>query len=180
MTDKEVLERAKEYIVSLSNGVDPITRAQIPQNETVRNERISKCLKYVSKVLQQVIDNGGAVSRRVVGTPFEITDEELKRYKFSDDPIGINEIAKRINALVSEAANGKLNYTAISRWLEAFEYLEMTESNGARMRRPSLKGRAIGIIEEERSLADGRSYTAVLYSKKAQRFIIDNLQEMIK
>ena len=44
---------------------------------------------------------------------------------------------------------------------------------------PSDKGRAMGITTEERFSRVGTPYTAVMYSLKAQHFIVDNVDAII-
>lgn len=178
MTDKEVMERAKEYIDRLSAGTNPITGEPVEENDVVRNVRISKCLTYVSHVLAALIANGGNVTKKTAA-PFKISGEQLKKFRFSDEPVSVSEIVRRINETVNENESGKLSYTVIVQWLESEGYLEMKETDGQRGRRPCVKGKAIGIIEEDRKNIKG-NYIAVLYTKGAQKFVIDNLQEMIK
>ena len=44
MTEKEILERAKRYVDSLANGINPLTDEPIDENDVVNNIRISRCL----------------------------------------------------------------------------------------------------------------------------------------
>ena len=55
MTDHEILCRAKTYIDKLANGIDPLTDEPVRENDIVNNVRISRCLFYVSGVLDKVI-----------------------------------------------------------------------------------------------------------------------------
>ena len=65
MTEIETMQHAKNYIDKLANGIDPLTDEIIKDDSVINNVRISRCLFYVSNVLQDVINNGGAVGRTV-------------------------------------------------------------------------------------------------------------------
>lgn len=55
MTEIEKLQRAQMYISKLANGINPLNDNPVDQNEIINNERISRCLRYVSEVLDGVI-----------------------------------------------------------------------------------------------------------------------------
>ena len=81
MTELETLKRAKMYIDSLARGVDPISGQPAEDDSVINNVRISRCLFYVSDVLEKVINNGGNVAAKktsVAYMPFCITDEQMQ------------------------------------------------------------------------------------------------------
>lgn len=47
----ELLKIAKNYIDDMSNGINPISKAKVSKDDLINNPRISKCLLYVSCVL---------------------------------------------------------------------------------------------------------------------------------
>ena len=51
---------------SLANGYDPLSGNLVRDDDVVNQVRISRCLFYVSGVLQKVIDNGGEIQRKKV------------------------------------------------------------------------------------------------------------------
>ena len=61
MNDLEIMQRAKQYIDALANGFDPISGHPVRDEDVINQVRISRCLFYVSGILQKVIDNGGEV-----------------------------------------------------------------------------------------------------------------------
>ena len=78
MTELETMMRAKQYIESLANGKNPLTGQNVNDDDIINNIRISRCLFYVSGVLQKVIDNGGEVqkvkSKKSQREEFNLTD----------------------------------------------------------------------------------------------------------
>lgn len=55
MTELEKMQRAKMYIDKLANGINPIDDKQVSDEDAINNVRISRCLFYVSDILEQVI-----------------------------------------------------------------------------------------------------------------------------
>ena len=51
----ELLIHAQNYIEKMANGINPLTGKKVPQNETINNIRISRCLFYVNDVLKNII-----------------------------------------------------------------------------------------------------------------------------
>ena len=66
MNELETMQRAKMYIDNLANGVDPLTGEVISDDSVINNVRISRCLFYVSGVLEKVIANGGEVGKKIL------------------------------------------------------------------------------------------------------------------
>ena len=54
MEEREKLAAAKKYLDDLANGVDPLTGRILPEDSGVNNVRVSRCLFYVSSVLEKV------------------------------------------------------------------------------------------------------------------------------
>ncbi|MGN1443606.1 MAG: hypothetical protein ACI4XE_07140, partial [Acutalibacteraceae bacterium] len=66
MNDLETMKRAKSYIDMLANGIDPLTGETIRDDSVINNVRISRCLFYVSDVLNRAIDNGGEFGKKYI------------------------------------------------------------------------------------------------------------------
>lgn len=80
MTETEKLQRAKMYIDKLANGINPIDDADVPENDTINDIRLSRCLFYVSDILRQVIENGGTVKKKSKKKEmFNISFEDIQK-----------------------------------------------------------------------------------------------------
>ena len=178
MTDLEIMQHAKEYLDKLARGIDPLTGREVPEGEIINNVRISRCLFYVSDVLRQVIENGGIQVKSVKSSekaPFALSFEDRARYSFGDWPATVSVIAQRLNELVDLSTMQKLKTTSITAFLMQSGLLFEEESpNGSKNKRPTEAGRSLGITTTVRNGQNGE-YTAVIYSKEAQQFILDNL-----
>lgn len=80
MTETEKLQRAKMYIDKLANGINPIDDADVPENDTINDIRLSRCLFYVSDILRQAIENGGTVKKKSKKKEmFNISFEDIQK-----------------------------------------------------------------------------------------------------
>ena len=184
MTDLELMQHAKAYLDKLAQGIDPLTGREVPEDDVVNNVRISRCLFYVSDVLRQVIENGGIQVKKVKNNekpPFALSFEERERYPFGDWPATVSVIAQRLNDLTEPETMEKLKTTSITKFLMQSGLLfEEAALNGNKNKRPTEAGRQLGISTEQRTGQNGVEYTAVVYSREAQQFILDNLDAIIE
>lgn len=181
MTELEKIAYARSYIQKLANGINPVTGQEVPEGDVVNHVRISRCLFYVSDVLGQVMGNGGISARKksVHKLPFQLDHQAREAFQYSESPIPISEITRRINALIRPEEMRKLSYKHILEWLIEIGLLELvTDASGKMVRKPTRSGEDIGITEEQRQSPRG-PYTVVVYSKAAQEFILDNLDGAI-
>ena len=182
MTELEVMQRAKDYLDKLAKGIDPLTGREVPAGEIINNVRISRCLFYVSDVLRQVIENGGVIGappKRGELAPYALPFEMRSRYVFGEWPLSASQIAQRLNELVDLNSMQKLKTTSITKFLQQSGLLFDEEGpGGGKNKRPTEAGWKLGIATTRRSGQNG-DYTAVVYSREAQQFILDNLDAII-
>ena len=181
MTELEKLERARMYIDKLANGIDPISDTEAPDSDIINNIRLSRCFFYVSDILRQVIENGGTVpQKKEKKVPFSVSMDKLAEFEYSKNPISVSEIARRITSLSDCENMQQMKYTAITNWLTELGLLHTEDSPaGKRATRPTEKGIEMDITVAERTGLQG-TYQVVVYGLKAQHFIIDNLDDIIR
>lgn len=182
MTELEIMQHAKNYLDKLAKGINPLTNEPVPEDEVVNNVRISRCLFFVSDVLRRVIENGGVEppksKQREPVLPFAATAEQLQRFEYSDEPLLVSHIAKRVNDLVETENTKKLTGAAILNWLECVGLIEgVLIETGRKSRRPTAQRNSIGITVQLRNGPAG-DYQAVVYDCQAQQFIIDNMESI--
>lgn len=180
MTELETLQRAKMYIDKMANGINPLDDKPVKDDDIINHVRISRCLFFVSDTLRKVIENGGTVSvPKVRKKDFEISVDEIEKFEFSETPIPVSEIAKRINELTDTENSKKFSHRMITDWLIKTEFLtEIETAEGEKRKRPTQNGVNLGISVEERQGQRG-IYHVVLYNKNAQKFITDNIFAII-
>lgn len=180
MTELETLQRAKMYMEKLASGIDPIGNNPVAEGDTLNNERLSKCFSYVANVLERVIAAGGLPpEKKPKKEPFNLPIEKRRYFAFSDMPIPVSEVSKRINALVDKERVTALSYNAIRDWLISLNMLEeVLGGDGKPVKRPTQLGESMGIVLESRDGPNGL-YFVTVYALEAQHFILDNLDAII-
>ncbi len=178
-TELEIMMHAKDYLDKLANGINPLTDEALPETDIVNQVRISRCLFFVSDVLRQVIEKGGLKKTpKAVKVPFELSAEQLARFQLFEQPIFISAITERINSLIENEDMRRLSHRSITTFLEREGFLvQYRDSQGKTKREPTDRGIGLGISTEERTSLRG-DYKVVLYDKKAQRFILDHMDQI--
>lgn len=182
MTEIEKLLNAKDSMDKLSNGIDPISDEVLPKDTVLNNVELSRNFFYVSDILRQVIENGGAVAKRSYKKsylpPFMLPEELHKKIEITVAPAMIKQFTERINSLIDENSMQKLKVTALTGWLVKNGLLCEEVINEKKRKKPTEKGESLGIYSEAREGQYG-NYLAILYKEDAQRHIIKNLKQII-
>ncbi|MGN0528590.1 MAG: hypothetical protein ACI4IE_05610 [Eubacterium sp.] len=176
--DINLVIHAKDYIDDLARGINPITKENTNENDVINNVKISRCLFYVSDLLNEIIDNGGITKKSSVQNEFEAGSVNLDRINISDTPVTVSVISRRINEVKPENMK-KLKVTAITNWLVSINMLEVVKINGKNVKRVTDNGTDLGICTEEHFGQYGKYYS-ITYNKDAQQFIVDNLNSIIE
>lgn len=181
MTELEMINRAKTYIDKLANGVNPLTDEPVSENDIVNNVRISRCFFYISDLLRRFAEGGfPEAAKKGKKQPFIITEEQRKRFEFSETPISVSGIARRFNAAVNTEGAVQMRYSGITFWLIESGLLSVDRrEDGREVKLPTAAGMELGISQEVRSGANG-SYTVVVYNENAQRYIVDNIDAILE
>lgn len=181
MTELEMINRAKTYIDKLANGVNPLTDEPVSENDIVNNVRISRCFFYISDLLRRFVEGGfPEAAKKGKKQPFIITEEQRKRFEFSETPISVSEIARRFNAAVNTEGAVQMRYSGITFWLIESGLLSVDRrEDGREVKLPTAAGMELGISQEVRSGANG-SYTVVVYNENAQRYIVYNIDAILE
>ena len=178
MTELEKIKRARMYIEKLANGIDPITDNELPDNTILNNVRLSRCFFYVADILQQVVENGGV--GHVVKKQFDMNEQQKRLIPLSDTPIPVSVLCDNISSVVDLAVYRRLSHNKITEWLVAKGFLQETATEKGKRKALTDKSSLLGITQEERiSPQYGTQYTVNLYSKEAQQFIIDHINEIL-
>ena len=184
MTELETMMRARQYIESLANGKNPLTGENVKDDDIINNIRISRCLFYVSGVLQKVIDNGGEVqkvkSKKSQREEFNLTDEQKSNLKPDKFSLSYSKFTALINDQIDTEKMKKLKVTTLNSWLVSIGLLtEETTPIGKTRKIPTSDGEMLGLSETE--FTDNRgSVKYVIYNTNAQQFIFDNIDSVIE
>ena len=81
MTELETMQRAKQYIHKLANGIDPLTDRPLPHDTVLHQVRISRCFFYVETLIDRAIEQEShpAKVRKKELPPFSLTPEQKQQ-----------------------------------------------------------------------------------------------------
>ena len=178
MTELEKIAYAKSFIDKLANGINPLDDGPIPEGDIANNVRLSRCFFYVSGILGQVYENGGVgkVERTI---PFSITPAQLANFEVSPYSISASEISRKLAVLVNNPIMKSFSVPKLNQWLIQKGLLyETTDCLGKPRKMPTEQGKSMGISAEHKMGREGE-YIAVLFDARAQRFIINNVYEIL-
>lgn len=185
MTELEKIAYAKSFIDKLADGINPLDDTPIPEDDIANNVRLSRCFFYVSGILRQAMEferKRELKEQKNTILRFSVTHEQLQHFEYSPTPISVTDIVQRINCLVEDVVERKmerLSYRQINQWLLDIGMMEWREwENGKSKRFPTPEGEAIGLV----SLIwekYGRRAPTIYFSEEAQRFIIDNMDAVM-
>ena len=183
MAEIAKLMHAKDFMDSLSNGIDPTNDEVLTRDSLLNNINLSRCFFFVSDILRQVIENNGYVGRRVRSNvkllPFVLPEEERKKIEVTEAPAMVKQFTDRINSLIDINTMQKLKVTAVTGWLVKEGLLSEETVNDKKRKIATKAGEKLGISSEAREGQYG-GYMAILYKESAQKHIVNNLDQIIK
>ena len=163
---------AIDWINMLAQGMNPIDGSILPDNDIVNNVHISRCLFFVSNLLNN-IDNITATNKRHK-LEFQLAPEVAAKVHISESS-NISMFVKEINRVAPDNMK-RLSASKVTQWLVSAGYLEEQERNdGLRYKAPTELGKSIGISSAWTDSSQGWQYMAVFYDANAQHFILENL-----
>lgn len=171
MDKREKMNQIKEYINKIEEDLN-VSRCY--DSETITNKNILQCMKYISELLEETInESSGKTSQS--GKRFFITDEQRSQLQ-TKGSLTVSKIADEINKITINSNTEKIQATWITNWLVSVGFLEINTS-GKRV--STNDGKSIGITSQLKNRLDGTEYYQNYYSEKAQEFIYDNIDSII-
>lgn len=107
---------------------------------------------------------------------FYVYQEDLIRYRFLQATVTISQLVEDLNKKYSQEDMQNLRTETITNYLTANGYLTVSDTG---KKRPTFKGKILGIEVGHIIDKSGQEIEVNLYNNKAQKFILDNLYEMI-
>lgn len=187
MNDIDLLRRAKYYMDRMSLGENPVTDLPFGADSEINGENFRRCFKYISSVLDEEIEKRSGKSKsakyafRENRSDFYLSDEVKRTVHISSDPVGINTVAARINDVIDQNSMKGVSGGKLAECLVKMGFLQIEENaDGGRIRTATLKGTAAGIVTIDKTDSVGKAYRQNLYSEEMQRFLIENINEIMR
>ena len=170
--DQNKIRVAIDWVKKLANGVNPIDGSLLPDSDIVNNVHISRCLFFVSDILEIASKKKSSPSKQYE-LEFLLSPEDAAKVNITERT-GIAMFVKEINKVIPENMK-PLSASKVTGWLVSVGYLEEQErSDGHTYKAPTELGTSIGITSAWREGTQGQ-YLAISYDANAQHFILENL-----
>lgn len=175
MIDIDKLNTAKLWVEKLANGINPMNDEMVKEDDTINNVHISRCLFYVSELLDKIQIN--PPKEKTQKEPFFISMKDALSIPIIE-PNGINNFVRIVNGYIP-AEMKKLTTVQVIKWLRKENILqEISKEDGLKTNLPTTKGIRLGITTEVKINLDGSEYKRVIYSIEAQKFILNNIESV--
>ena len=179
MDEKRLVEHANNYIKQMAKGINPLTGETVPNDDLINNVRISRCLFFVSEILDKYNNTEKKLGRKK-DELFNAKASDFANFNYSSEPIYVSVLTKKINETVHNEKMRKLPARAISNWLVSKGFLTLYAKNdGSPSKKATSLGENIGIKTIVKDGANG-PYMINVYDINAQKFIIDNIEDICK
>ena len=179
MTELEKIQYTKSFIDKLANGINPLNGEVIPENELLNNERISRCMHYVSSILETVYIRMNDVelnttAPKVNKSSYNITVQEGEQFAYEEE-MSLGEIARRLNRLANLRATRRITKRMIAKWLvnEGLAYNDFDINPNRGFKRITQEGRKLGFDDEVLEGTRGK-YAVIICNNEAQRYIVEH------
>lgn len=176
--DKEELKLVANFLAKLSQGVDPLTNTKLPDDTVLNNRRYVEIFSYTEDVLRYLITNNIGGWTYNTKPDFHLSDLEKQKIKISKDPISVSQIAYNINAVADISHMKKIKATQITSWLTEVGYLQEDQEGNTSHKVSTEKATEIGIYTMKKVNKYNNIYYVSMYNENAQKFIIDNINEI--
>ena len=172
MIDLSKLRTAKDWVQKLANGINPLTSESVKEDDVVNNVHISRCLFFVSEMLEKVEMSESAPKK---GKAFWMSAKEAEQIVLSA-PCGIAQFARKVNEFIPMDMK-PLTAAMVIKWLRNNGYLyEANIDEKHKTNLPTEKGVQLGITVMVQQNPDGKDYRKVLYDISAQKLMLSNIE----
>lgn len=194
MYRRRVVERAREYMELLSQGVDPVSRREVGSVSVVSQPQLQKCFAFVSELLGDLLENGGCVELPSAdGTRYELvrrksafslTEQQRQRVYISPEPVTPNAFVRNLNRPIDAAVMEKLSVKSVNGWLLRNGFVTEDKAPAVINRtvwRPTSKAEEIGIEEVESvDPQTGEVKRQLVFTDAAQLYLLNRVEQMLE
>ena len=176
--EREKILKAKEIMLKIAKGIDPISKEEISKDNFLKDERITRMFFYVAEVLDHV---SKSKDRNLPEpTEFVITSEEKQKVIFPDNKIGVNDFSRGINEVIDLNKSKKLKGSDLNKHLKVLGILSEEKTRDGKTRTIINEKSSEFGFESEKKEFEGRTYFQVLINDKGKKYLLENLEDILK
>jgi hypothetical protein len=172
------LEELCKIAKQLSQGIDPITGRVFEEDTIINGKFIKEYNMQVAKLIQNIMNNNDKNNVFYLDVDYVLSDDQISSFSFTKEELSISALCRQINEAKSPNIR-PIKASAIAEGLYRNGFISQVDTEIA-SRTVTEKGKAIGIRSGEREDSSGSRYKVLLYNQNAQRYIVNNINELIK
>ena len=179
--DLDKLQKSIIYLERMTEGKNPVNNMPAEEDAVINNPNVIRCMFFVKEVLEEVQRNGGLVGKKGSAKGWEsFPVSHISKFQYEKDK-SISHLVSQINEGLDTERYKKLTVRMVQNWLMDNGYLELihNDNNNTNKRVPTEKGKELGMRTELTTSFQGISYIAVIYNEKAQKFIVDHMEDIV-
>lgn len=179
--DMKKLETAIIYLQRIAEGNNPVNNVPVPEDSVLNNPNVIRCMFFVKDILEEVKRKNGVIGKKPSKpSKKEFPIESVSSFVYEGDK-PITYFVGQLNAAINLDEYKKLGYKNILNWLKSNDYLkeEYNQEKDKVLRAPTEKGIELGIYSDKRISGRGDEYTILLYNRRAQEYIVQNLEQIL-
>jgi hypothetical protein len=173
----EKVERAREIMYKLAEGVNPFSGEQIGNGELLCDTRMTGCLNYIVEVLDNVLKR--SKESRSKELKFVITPEQKSKVALPEGKIGVNEFSKRINECLNLDVSKRLTGVELNKRLKKLGILSEEHLEEGKIRTITNEKSAEYGFEMERKKYNGVEYDMVLINNAGKKYLMESLENIM-
>ncbi|MEN6634242.1 MAG: hypothetical protein ABFC56_00110 [Clostridiaceae bacterium] len=177
------LSYLQSFLEDIIASINPITGESFPTVVSSAIILLNPCFEEISEILETLSLNPILYKKSISSRrkPFYLYKNEVECIEISREPISISKLAFRINELIDQGTMSKLKATQLTAGLVSMGFLEMTTNTEGDQayKIATKKGSELGISTVLKTNSNGETYSLNLYNEKAQRYIANNILNII-
>lgn len=139
---------------------------------------------FIDAINEWISENGSgtplsADDTKKLESPLHAVAERIGRFSPSEEPCSLTQLCDMLIDASGINVQNRAVRTAVGKWLTDSGYLEDSkDSKGIACKETTWRSGQIGIQKVTKIGSGGTLYTAVVYDKKAQKFVADHINEI--
>ncbi|MCD4796185.1 MAG: hypothetical protein K8R49_03310 [Candidatus Cloacimonetes bacterium] len=175
--DKEKVLKAREVILKLANGEDPINKEQISSDSFLIDPQMIRYFFFIAEVLESVSRQRN--KNLPVPTGLTITFEEKEKVFFPEGKIGVNIFSSCINDVLDLNRSKKLSGTVLNKHLKTLGILSEENTRDGKTRTIINEKSAEFGFEAQEKEYNSVTYEQVMINDKGKKYLLENLEDIM-
>lgn len=176
-----------DYAEKLKDGIDPTTGIDFTEDTILKSPSVRRYNQKVAEILKNIIRNirGSEIhdynsTPNRAKIPYTLSIEKKQAFLYAANYVSISKLVYHMNSLC-EPYMRKIRAVEITEYLQKYGYLKTEEmDNGRNYKVATERGHRLGIVNEKHTNKYGNDYSVNMYDKNAQKFIVNNIEKILR